>query len=106
MRDPVERFLDHILVPASGECWKWSGARMPCGYGRFQVDTVKAGGRKRPSGVLAHRYAYELFVGPIPAGLTIDHLCRNTSCVNPEHLEPVTLSENTRRQLAAQKAAA
>lgn len=45
----------------------------------------------------AHRFVYELLVGPIPAGLTIDHLCRVTSCVRPDHLEPVTNAENVRR---------
>ncbi|MEU5322933.1 HNH endonuclease signature motif containing protein [Streptomyces sp. NPDC021056] len=47
--------------------------------------------------VLAHRYAWELLREPIPAGLVIDHLCRNRRCVNPGHLEVVTLAENTRR---------
>lgn len=50
--------------------------------------------------VLAHRAAYEAFVGPIPKGLTIDHLCRNTRCVNPSHLEPTTIKENVMRGMA------
>ncbi len=46
---------------------------------------------------LSHRVAYEETIGPIPTGLDIDHLCRNHSCYNPEHLEPVTRKENVRR---------
>jgi hypothetical protein len=51
--------------------------------------------------VKAHRVAYELYVGPIPEGLTIDHLCRVRTCVNPLHLEPVTLAENIKRGFVA-----
>ncbi|WP_375791707.1 HNH endonuclease signature motif containing protein [Actinoplanes campanulatus] len=47
--------------------------------------------------VTAHRYSYESLIGPIPDGLTIDHLCRNRPCINPDHLEPVTQAENNRR---------
>lgn len=47
----------------------------------------------------AHRLSYELFVGPIPLGLQLDHLCRITNCINPEHLEPVTPAENKRRAM-------
>lgn len=70
-------------------CWEWNRYRNEHGYGRLN----KAGQRT----MYAHRWAYELLVGPIPVGLTIDHLCLNPACVNPEHLEPVTLSENRRR---------
>jgi hypothetical protein len=49
----------------------------------------------------AHRWAYEAFVGPIPEGLEIDHLCRNRACVNPAHLDPVTHQENMSRGKAA-----
>ncbi len=60
---------------------------------------VPRNGGRRP--VHAHILTYERYVGEVPAGLTLDHLCRVTRCVNPEHLEPVTRGENTRRQLAA-----
>jgi hypothetical protein len=72
-------------------CWQWIGATDSKGYGRF-------GRGGRAGGVaIVHRWTYEQFVGPIPTGLTIDHLCRNTSCVNPDHMEPVTRAENVRR---------
>lgn len=69
-------------------CWLWQGATAKDGYGRFWL---------RGHLVLSHRLAYELLVGPIPEGLTIDHLCRTRSCGNPLHLEPVTNKENIMR---------
>lgn len=71
------------------ECWLWTGEIHTKGYGRMY------GGRNRR--LLAHRVAYELFTGPIPLGLQLDHLCRVRLCVNPAHLEPVTCAENIRR---------
>lgn len=70
-------------------CWLWMAAKDKWGYGKFKVESR----RQR----VAHRVAYELVRGPVPDGLELDHLCRNPSCVNPEHLEPVTSAENTRR---------
>src|ERR1700723_1857889 len=67
--------------PDLGPCWEWLGSPGDSGYGHFWHE-----GKKR----LAHRFSYELFVEAIPAGLVIDHLCRNHICVNPDHLEPVT----------------
>jgi hypothetical protein len=58
------------------------------GYGKFWRDGKT---------VSAHRVAYELFVGPIPAGMQIDHLCRNRLCVRPEHLQLATVRENLLR---------
>lgn len=78
-------------VKRGDECWEWQGEILWTGYGRFSVSPkVK---------ILAHRYAYEATNGAIPEGLVIDHLCRNRRCVNPDHLEPVTRSENVKRGL-------
>lgn len=68
-------------------CWEWTGSKYPNGYGRCYVG----GGRR----VGAHRASYEHFVGPIPEGLVINHLCENKACVRPDHLEAVTSRENT-----------
>ena len=74
-------------------CWIWLAATDGNGYGQINV-----GGRP----VKAHRLAWQFDHGrPIPDGLSIDHLCRTRLCVNPAHLEAVSLIENTRRQLAA-----
>lgn len=69
-------------------CRVWTGSRLRAGYGRLTID-----GRTH----LAHRVSYETFVAPIPAGLTIDHLCLNKACILPAHLEVVTVQENIRR---------
>jgi hypothetical protein len=76
-----------IEVDESG-CWLWTAAATPGGYARINYQ-------KRQK--YAHRLAYELLVGPIPDGLTIDHLCRVRNCINPAHLEAVTLRENLLR---------
>jgi hypothetical protein len=81
-------------VSLVGECVPWSGTINKEGYGHVYVGC-------KPGSVsitgLAHRVIYERAKGPIPDGLCIDHLCRNRACVNPEHMEPVTIGENTRR---------
>ena len=81
------RFMTKIASTEPGKCWLWMGAKVK-GYGSFRFG-------KRA--VLAHRFSYERFVGPIPDELTIDHLCRNRACVNPLHMEVVTMHENWRR---------
>lgn len=78
----------------SKDCWFWTGAKGRGGYGSFRW-----GGKNR----LAHRIAYQLAKGPIPHGMTVDHLCRITACVNPAHLELVSLVENVRRSRSANK---
>jgi len=69
-------------------CWLWTAYTMPEGYGQCRLN-----GRVQ----LAHRIAYTKYIGPIPEGLHIDHLCRVRNCVNPAHLEPVTPRENNLR---------
>ena len=73
-------------------CWIFGGYKRPDGYGEIMWN----GKRK----MLPHRVAYMVFVGQIPEGLVIDHLCRNPSCINPEHLEAVEFVENVARGLA------
>lgn len=94
--DDEARFWSH--VDAEGDCWEWTVSTGSHGYGQFAVGGL--GGTM----VLAHRYAFELLVGPIPEGLTLDHLCRNKICVNPDHLEPVTLVLNGQRARLARVA--
>lgn len=73
----------------SDPCRVWQRSKNSHGYGKMSAEG------KRHEGV--HRVAYELWVGPIPAGLQIDHLCRNRACINPLHLEVVTIRENVLR---------
>jgi hypothetical protein len=90
-RPDDERFWAN--VDASGVCWEWTGALHPSGYGYFSA--------KRRKSHRAHRYAWALLVGEIPQAMTIDHVCRNKRCVNPDHFELVTAEENTRRSGSA-----
>jgi hypothetical protein len=81
---------DFLAAPIDSDaCRIWPGALNSKGYGC--VTNLRGGTR------LAHRAAYEMHVGPIPDGMTIDHLCREKRCVNPRHMEPVTTAENIRR---------
>ncbi len=80
-------------APHLGPCWTWSAGLMK-GYGSYRTGS-RALGTLRNS--YAHRWSYELLVGPIPAGLQLDHLCRVKTCVRPSHLEPVTQRVNLLR---------
>jgi hypothetical protein len=98
LRDEMlPRFTDKIVHDPATDCWNWTAYRGPGGYGRFSVD-----GPMR----MAHRVSYTFFVGPVPGGKQIDHLCRNRGCVNPDHLEPVTNYENVVRGESGAKQAA
>lgn len=88
----IDAFWEKVEKRSDG-CWEWSGARSD-GYGHIRI---------RGRLVLAHRLAYEMFVGPVPIGKELDHKCRNTYCVNPDHLEPVTHAENLRRGINFRK---
>jgi hypothetical protein len=87
MSDDLLPFIQERVVTPRVDCQIWVRATRN-GYGRISV-----GGRLYQ----AHRVVWELVNGPIPAGMTIDHLCRVRSCVNPEHMELVSSAENTRR---------
>lgn len=81
------RFWRHVEKGA--DCWFWKGNTVKGGYGQFGIDA--------DTKVMAHRFAWELCNGPIPEGLTLDHLCLNTPCVRPDHMEPVSLRVNILR---------
>lgn len=100
----AERLKRHIEIDGNG-CWMWTGATSGSGYPMISVGG-RAGGPK-----LAHRHSYMEFVGEIPEGHQIDHLCydengySNKLCINPEHLEPVVQGVNMKRGYAKRRAA-
>lgn len=83
----IERFMSKISRQ-KGDCWIWLGAKDRNGYGKFTVGRVT---------MSAHRFSFQYFRGTIPTHLTCDHLCKHTSCVNPLHIELVTMRENLLR---------
>lgn len=86
---PAEvRFAQKYRVDEETGCWVWTASLTPTGYSNFNDGSGNRNG---------HRFAYEHFVGPIPDGLTVDHLCRNRACVNPAHLEAVSMRTNLLR---------
>ena len=92
LRRPIaSRILDRLDTSDPEACWPWPGATNGVGYG------VIGRGGKTGSNTYVHRVMYEHLVGPIPAGLVLDHLCRNRICANPKHLQPVTHRTNLLR---------
>lgn len=84
----LERFVRRIEWDGS-DCWPVGGPALKGGYRRFKDDKQR--------NVLAHRWAYQYFKGPIPDGLTVDHVCCREECGNPDHLDAVTMKVNIRR---------
>lgn len=87
-RSAVERLMSK--VEKTVDCWNWTGAVTPGGYGNMLGDIPG-------SRLYVHRLAHQAFVGLIPVGYEIDHLCQNARCVRPDHLEAVSPEENRRR---------
>lgn len=87
--------LQYVDKQPDAECWVWTGSRDQKGYGK--VSFAAADGGRRKAG--AHRALYIILRGDVETGLDLDHLCRDRSCVNPWHLEPVTSRENQSRSV-------
>lgn len=98
-RPGIIRFLEKMQVSeylfyGDTLCWEWKGTKSPTtGYGQFKPD-----GRRGAKLSSPHRFAYEYFIGPIPEGYEVDHLCGVRHCCNPLHLEAVTIQENRKRR--------
>lgn len=82
----IDRFNSKIIK--TGNCWEWISLKSTNNYGIFRLNNKNYS---------SHRLSYELYKGKIPEGLVIDHLCKNTLCVNPDHLEAVTQKINLYR---------
>lgn len=84
---PIDRILANITMEPNSGCWIWMKSHNKKFYGTIGIG---GGGKQK----YVHRIAYEHFVGPIPAGMVLDHKCRVTLCCNPAHLRPMTIFEN------------
>jgi len=91
---PLKKRILQNIFKDSNNCWNWQLSTSPTGYG--QISTGSRTDKTRKTS-LAHRVSYEIFTRKIEQGLQIDHLCRNRTCVNPEHLEQVTPKVNNHR---------
>lgn len=85
----LERFWAHVKKTET--CWLWTGGLTDVGYGRFKGDGIS----------YAHRFAYTKFIGPIRAGMVVDHRCHTRHCVNPDHLQAVTPGQNNENRSGA-----
>ena len=92
LKKEISRFMS--FVSQTRGCWHWTGC-LTSGYGRFN-RSAEVGYKLLQ---LAHRFSWEYFIGPIPDGMQIDHLCRVRNCVNPYHLEVVSCKQNIQRGL-------
>jgi len=92
---PAKRMSDNLRyeIDKNTGCWNYTMGLNAYGYGQYSLSHDK--------NISAHRYFFEKYKGKIKEGLILDHLCRNKKCVNPNHLEVVSLAENTRRGLSA-----
>lgn len=88
----------HAKYKEVNSCWLWQASKLKNGYGLFTDENGKT--------VTAHRWSYSHFVGVIPSGKVIDHICRNHACVNPKHLQAISQSDNIKRSLVVKKRAA
>ena len=89
---PEQKIIKHISLDAKTKCWNWTGVPNKDGYGRLTLNN-----KDERKDWLAHRYVYTYYIGKIKDNMTLDHLCRNRICVNPEHLEPVLIGVNLLR---------
>lgn len=84
---PVERRFWSLINKEPNGCYQWLGDKYGNGYGRIQINGIR---------MSAHRLGYMLGIGSIPAGHIVHHKCTNKLCVNPDHLESMTVKQNTR----------